>query len=253
MMTTMHEITPPFSERFGFHGPDAEITIREAAPSEVRDTVLMLGYRSGLGPDGMRELLCELLLKRPDRGNWSPENVRGEVSGLADDAPWPKIYDLAERLYAKIGESDYTGQRQAQYASALNRSFRELGVGWELQNDALVARGSKAFTLATGDATEVMRASGRQRPPMRFARRWSTSRAVRRPISSVPSSTPWLRWNASRAKSTAAPIRWARSSSAFRCRRLSTVRCTASGASRPSRGVISRRAVSRGSRKRSSS
>ncbi|MDB5674308.1 MAG: hypothetical protein JWM65_1290 [Sphingomonas bacterium] len=108
----------------------------------------------------MRELLCEVLLKRPDPGNWSAGNVQSEVSRLADAAPWYKIYDFAERLYATIGESDFTGEKQGQYASSLNRSFRELGVGWSLDCGKLVARGSEAFALATGHATAVMHASG---------------------------------------------------------------------------------------------
>ena len=98
----------PFSDRFGFRPPDAEITIREDAPDVVRDGVLMLGYACGLGPGGMRDAVCEVLLKRPDPNNWSPGNVENEVSHLIDGAPWYRVYDIAERLYHAIGEGDYT-------------------------------------------------------------------------------------------------------------------------------------------------
>jgi hypothetical protein len=37
-----------FSERFGYRAPDAEITVREDAPEEVRAGVVMLGYASGM-------------------------------------------------------------------------------------------------------------------------------------------------------------------------------------------------------------
>jgi hypothetical protein len=98
----------PFSDRFGFRPPDAEITIREDAPDVVRDGVLMLGYACGLGPGGMRDAVCEVLLKRPDPNNWSPGNVENEVSHLIDGAPWYRVYDIAERLYQAVGEGDYT-------------------------------------------------------------------------------------------------------------------------------------------------
>lgn len=150
----------PFSSRFGFRRPDAEITIREDAPDEVRDAVLMLGGAFDQGPGSMRELLCEVLLKRPNLNNWSPSNVENEVHQLIDGAPWYKIYDLVERLYIEVGKSDYTGDRQRSFEERLNQSFRELGVGWELKQGQLVARGSEAFTLATRDAVAVMQEAG---------------------------------------------------------------------------------------------
>ena len=46
-----------FSERFGYRGPDAEITIREEAPEEIRNGVLMLGYAAGIGPSAIAKTL----------------------------------------------------------------------------------------------------------------------------------------------------------------------------------------------------
>lgn len=158
----MNDGHSPFSARFGFRGPDAEITIRQDAPDEVRDAVAMLGYAFDLGPGGMRELLCEVLLKRPDPGNWSPGNIENEVHRLIDEAPWYKIYDFVERLYIEVGKRDFTGDRQRSFEERLNQRFRELGVGWELEQGKLVARGSEAFTLATRDAVDVMKSAGTQ-------------------------------------------------------------------------------------------
>ena len=149
-----------FSERFGFQGPAAEITVRDSAPDEVRVAVLRLGYRYRLGPGGMRDALCEVLLKRPDPGNWSAGNIENEVHRLADDAPWYKIYDFVERLYFKVGKADYTGDRQRQFEASLNPSFKELGVGWQIDGGRLMARGSEAFTLAIHDAVAFMRDAG---------------------------------------------------------------------------------------------
>lgn len=149
-----------FSARFGFHGPDAEITIREDAPEEVRDAVVMLGYAFGIGPGGIREVLCEVLLKRPDPGNWSSGNVENEVHGLIDKAPWYKVYDFVERLYIEIGKDDFDGAQQRAFQDQLNQRFCELGVGWKLESGKLIVRGSEAFALATRDAVSVMVSSG---------------------------------------------------------------------------------------------
>ncbi|MEQ8746325.1 hypothetical protein [Pyruvatibacter sp.] len=149
-----------FSGRFGYHAPAVEITIREDAPTSVRDGILMLGYGADLGPGEMRDILCRVLLTRPDQNNWSATNIEREVSGLIDDAPWYKVYDFAERLYIKLGADGHTGDRQDSFEAQLNQLFREKGVGWEMKNGAIVARGSEAFTLATGHATDVMRESG---------------------------------------------------------------------------------------------
>lgn len=156
----MDDSNRPFSERFGYRGPEVEITIREDAPEVVRDGILMLGYDAGFDPDGMRELLCNVLLKRPDSNNWSPGNVRNEASWLVDRAPWYKVYDIAERLYKKIGGRDYDGKARQRFQEQLNQLFRDHGVGWEMKDGVLVARGSEAFSMATGHATEVMAKSG---------------------------------------------------------------------------------------------
>jgi hypothetical protein len=108
----------------------------------------------------MRDAVCAALLTRPDPGNWSSGNIEDEVNRLIDNAPWYQVYDLAERLYAEIGKGDYDGTKQAEFAARLNIRFRELGVGWELSDGKIVARGSEAFALATGEAVATMREAG---------------------------------------------------------------------------------------------
>lgn len=156
----MDNSNSPFSDRFGYHELEVEISIREDAPTVIRDGILMLGYAAGLTPETMRDLLCQVLLTRPDPNNWSPSNVEHEVSGLIDDAAWFKIYNFAERLYAAIGKRDFSGEAQNRFEAQLNRLFREKGIGWEMKQGILFARGSEAFTLATGHATDVMQSSG---------------------------------------------------------------------------------------------
>ncbi|MEG8219292.1 hypothetical protein OSJ57_01495 [Sphingomonas sp. HH69] len=158
----MDEIKSPFSDRHGFHGAEREITIREEAPEEIRAGVVMLGYAAGMGPGGLRATICEVLLKRPDPGNWSPGNVENEVSRLIDNAPWYSIYDIAERLYGEIQKDDYTGAKSLEFERRLNLLFREHGVGWEMEKGAIIARGSEAFTIASKEAVSTMREAGKQ-------------------------------------------------------------------------------------------
>ena len=85
MLSLLHMTdSASFSERHGYHGTDVEITTREDAPEEVRAAVLMLGYAAGMGPGGMRDTICEVLLKRPDPNNWSPGNIENEVHRLSN-------------------------------------------------------------------------------------------------------------------------------------------------------------------------
>ncbi len=149
-----------FSERFGFKAPDAEITIREAAPEPVRDAIIMLAYAADLRPKAVRDLVCEVLLKRQDPNNWSDANVEYEVRGLVDEAPWYKIYDLAERVHREIAGRDFSGVVAPGFERRLNQLFREQGVGWKLENGQIMVRGSDAFELATAHAAETMRTAG---------------------------------------------------------------------------------------------
>lgn len=152
--------TSSFSQRHGYRMPDVEITIREDAPQVVRDAVLRIGYAFEVGPGRMRELLCDLLLRRPDSNNWSPGNIEAEVISLVDSAPWFRIYDLAELLHQEVQERDFTNTIPAAFAARINEAFRELGVGWSMEGGKLVARGSRAFELSKTGTVEVMKQAG---------------------------------------------------------------------------------------------
>lgn len=156
----MNDRRSSFSERFGYRAPDAEITIREDAPEAVRAGVLMLGYSAGIGAGTMRDVVCTALLKRPDPNNWSSGNIENEVYRLIDDAPWYKIYDIAELLYVEVNKADFTDAKQHDYERRLNQLFCEQGVGWQMKNGAIVVRGSEAFALATRDAVTTMLDAG---------------------------------------------------------------------------------------------
>lgn len=150
-----------FSERFNFSAPDAEIKIRGDAPEVLRVGLTQLAYASDIGGKELRELICAVLLKRPDYAhNWGAENVSREIDELMSEALWFKVYDIAERIYAEIGKHDYSGTRQEGFTRRLNLLFRENGIGWQIEDGKIRARGSEAFALATRDAVETMRAAG---------------------------------------------------------------------------------------------
>lgn len=157
----MNDPHQPFSFRNRYKAPDAEITVREDAPDSVREAVTMLGYRFGFGPKSLRALVCEVLLTRPDANNWSDGPVEAEIARLVDEAPWFRVYDIAEALYAQIARDDYTATKAEAYAQQLNGVFHEQGVGWEMLEGRLVARGSEAFAIASQSAVTEMTAAGK--------------------------------------------------------------------------------------------
>lgn len=147
-----------FSQRFGFKAPDTEIVVREDAPAELRDAVLALGYGAGFGHSKMRDIVCGVLLRRPDASNWSSNYVEDEVQRLVNEAPWFRVYDLAEQLFRVISLTNPFGERE--FEDRLNEVFREFGIGWKMESGHILVRGSESFELATRDASETMIAAG---------------------------------------------------------------------------------------------
>ncbi|RWC37939.1 MAG: hypothetical protein EOS28_31385 [Mesorhizobium sp.] len=148
-----------FSDRFGYRAPDADIQLREDAPPVIRDAVLVLGYDVGFGPGSMRDIVCGVMLRRPDLGNWSPGNIEGEVQALVDEAPWFRIYDLAEKIHQTV---HHRGDWEAasRFQARMNDVFREHGIGWKMEDGRIMVRGSEAFELSTAHAVETMRSAG---------------------------------------------------------------------------------------------
>ncbi|MHC2017680.1 AbiJ-NTD4 domain-containing protein [Methylobacterium sp. CM6247] len=149
-----------FSQRFGYRAEEPAITVREDTPDAVRYGIVMLADTLGLNPSNARLEVCGILLVRPDSSNWSEyPNVFGEVLSLVESAPWYRVYDIAEGFYGRLVSSDWT--RGQNFQNRLNELFREHGVGWEMRNGRIVARGSEAFGQALTTATDALKASGR--------------------------------------------------------------------------------------------
>ena len=154
-----------FSARQGYRPSPAEITVREDAPSDLRSAILMLSEAAGMTPSAMRQVICGVLLVRPDPSNWTERpNIWDEVARLMDDAPWYRVYDIAEALYAKLA-TPYMKETSpaAEFKRRLNDFFVEKGIGWELRDGQITHRGSEAFAKSTQEAPRILDASGFQR------------------------------------------------------------------------------------------
>ena len=152
-------MTERFSAREGHRPGVAPITIREDAPPELRGAILVLAQEAGMTPSTMRDSICQVLLVKPDPNNWSDyPNIWNEVDWLISDAPWYKVYDIAEALYARV--RFYGATATANFARRLNDFLVEKGIGWELRDGQIVHRGSRAFAKSTHDAPRILEASG---------------------------------------------------------------------------------------------
>ena len=154
-------MTERFSDREGYRPPAAPITIREDAPPELRGAILVLAKEAGMTPSLMRDLICQVLLEKPDPSNWSDyPNIWNEVDWLVMDAPWYKVYDIVEAVYARI--RIFGAAATANFARRLNEFLVEKGIGWELRDGHIVHRGSAAFARSTDEVPRILGASGFQ-------------------------------------------------------------------------------------------
>ena len=151
----MSNDTLSFSERYAYQEPEAEITVREDAPVSVRDAVDVLSQKVGLSRDDMRKVVCDVLLRRPDRNNWSEyPNIDQEVKDLIAQCPWHKVYDIAERVYGSITLRGDVADA-AEFSNRLNQVFRENGIGWEMRDGLIVVRGD-VLNPAYSEAINVL-------------------------------------------------------------------------------------------------
>ena len=149
-----------FSSRFGFRAEEPAIRVREDAPYALRCGLVLLADNLGLSPSNARLEVCGILLTPPDSSNWSEyPNVFNEVQSLIETAPWFRVYDIAEGFYDRINVRDWDQGRE--FELRLNELFREHGIGWEMREGRIVARGSEAFAQSLRSAVVEMQAAGR--------------------------------------------------------------------------------------------
>lgn len=144
-----------FSKRHGHFPPESEISIRDDAPDELRGVVVDIAYESGLGPHGVRSIVCRVLRKREDAGNWSAyPNVDYEARNHVDSCEWYEVYDIIEALCAGATEPKI-------FERELNEYFRKRGIGWQLVEGEIQTRGEEAFERIVHSALSELEASDR--------------------------------------------------------------------------------------------
>jgi hypothetical protein len=154
----------PFSRRFGHKSEPAEITVREDAPSDLRAALLQIALEASLTPSGLRQVVCRVLRKTPDPGNWSEyPNVWEEVQRLVDGCEWFRVYDIVEAIHADLSRRD--PPQAAEFETLMNDYFVEAGIGWQMVEGTVQVRGPESFEAVVRRAVEVLDAS--QRPTAR--------------------------------------------------------------------------------------
>lgn len=85
-------MTERFLDRQGYQPPAAQITVREDAPSVLRDAIPLIAKATGMKPSAMRQVICEVLLVKPDPGNWSDyPSIWDDVTWLMENASWYEV------------------------------------------------------------------------------------------------------------------------------------------------------------------
>jgi hypothetical protein len=156
----------PFSRRHNYTGAAKPITIREEAPEGLRSVVLETATDLGMSPSALRSVLCRILHKRPDQGNWSDyPNIWDEAQYLMYDAEWFKVYDIVEKIYEVLSSDRSRTPREraaGRFADEVNSYFEEEGVGWKLEDGLIVTRGAEAFESVMSEAVTSLDVSGKK-------------------------------------------------------------------------------------------
>ena len=144
-----------FADRHGYR-VDAEITVRQSAPKELRRAIPVIAHNVGMGVDDIRRVMCKVLMVLRNPNNAFDFELWPEIEAHFGKCSWIKVYEIAEALYR-----DFTIDSEAkEFANYLNQHFRENGIGWEMRNGEIEYRGSEAFAESTREAVSVLEESG---------------------------------------------------------------------------------------------
>ena len=146
-----------FSRRYRYGPEEREISIRDDAPYEIRAAILKIAEGElGLSPGFLRDVLCTVLRKVPDRSHWSSyPNIWEECQQLIEGCPWYKVYDFVEAVYRQLAESG-DASRAERWEALINEYFVEAGVGWRLTDGQLESRGPEAFEASVDTARAAL-------------------------------------------------------------------------------------------------
>lgn len=143
-----------FSQRFGFRR-QTPIQYRQEAPEMLRQflrrSLLNYIYES----EKRRNFAYTSMDLMPSEFTYDGEN---QIKMLSEQAPWYKIYDSLERLYAQLlverSGVRYRTAEADEFRRLLNHHFETFGYAWLLAEDGhLEFRGDESFVAAMANAS----------------------------------------------------------------------------------------------------
>jgi len=159
-----------FSKRYGYNPPDAEITVRQDAPQDLRSAVVDIAYECGFRPSDLRQILSRVLRVAPNPQNWSERpNIDGENRQNMDECAWYRVYDVIEAMYERLhmsgrqitGRSNEAILASSYFVEEINAVFREKGIGWQLVDGVIEVRGEESFEESVHGGREALEEVGR--------------------------------------------------------------------------------------------
>ncbi len=160
-----NESLDSFSRRHGLRPANPPITVWEDAPDEFRNALLQIANDCGLEPHPLREIVCKTLRKKPNPSNWTAyPNVWGEVELLVQKSEWFQVYDIVEAIWNALGtkHAQFKGNRvpaRDLFEAQINEVMAEFGIGWQLHNGSVEARGEDAYEAILKDAENALATS----------------------------------------------------------------------------------------------
>ncbi len=154
-------MTERFSQRHGYGDTAKDIVVRHDAPQELREAVVAIGYETCKDdPKWMRDVVCKALRKLPNTGNWSSNAIREEIYLELGYCEWYEVYDIVEAIEKEAREVVTPQGQPTKFATELNRYFVRQGIGWQLIDGEISARGDDAFELTRQMVDEALRDKG---------------------------------------------------------------------------------------------
>ena len=152
-----------FSHRHGFvtYPP---ITITTDAPNWLRNAILKLAQESGTGEHSRWAVVRELseLLHPEEPVSVYPSEAIEMIEEVFQELEWFQVYDALERFSSLVDDEYYEFYQFAQleFDERISRYFRRNGVGWQLKDGKVLARGEEAYERAVSDAKEALQQAG---------------------------------------------------------------------------------------------
>ena len=147
-----------FSKRYGIGSTEKDITIRYAAPDELRyfvATLLLQFYKGTLRQ--MRSILCTTAMISPDPSNWGENDfMKSEIELIIGRCDWFRVYEIIEEGYDKIVKEEY----KEEFENDINEFFVEYGIGWRMENGELLIRGNESFEEEISATSSTLKDAG---------------------------------------------------------------------------------------------